>query len=339
MKRASLVALALAATSVTLAGARPAGDSPVSLVFAAISAPARVSYTGTVEAKRVENRGVETAVYRVEHRAPDLTCRNYFAPAALSGDSVVSEGARTLSVDPRRHDVVETSDATGDAAALNADSTLLRDNYRINVTRSETFDGRAAIDLELINKYSGRATMLLRLDRATRIVLDRQEFDSTGALVSEIRFEQIRYAASIPSADFAVPAGYARVRETSVAQSLGDAGDAIQRAGFAARAPRSLPGGFSAIEGTVVNVRGIRTLHLLYSDGLRTVSLFETSVATRLDATALQPQMLRIGTENAEYVVDGSTALLAWSDGGLHYTLAGELGLVDFTHLAESLQR
>ena len=337
MKHVSIAALALAMASMTIGTARP-DDSFEQLVFAAIAAPSHVSYTGTVEVIRMGSHSAEAAVYHVEHRAPGMTRRDYTAPSALAGDSMVVEGPRTLSVDPRLHRVVETSNATaGDSTALNADYALLRANYRVQFQGNEAFDGRPAMDLILINKYSGRQTMLLRLDRASKMVLDKEEFASNGALVSEVRFEEISYAASIPAADFSVPAGYARLRESS-AVSFGSVGDAMKRCGFAARAPRSLPDGFSAIEGTVVDAQGVRTIQLLYSDGLRTVSVFESSKPTTLDATPFGPKMLRVGTASAEYAEDGSTALLAWSDGGLHYTLAGELGLVDLTRLAESLQ-
>jgi hypothetical protein len=46
---------------------------------------------------------------------------------------------------------------------------------------------------------------------------------------------------------------------------------------------------------------------------------------------------MRVGAYEAEYAEDGSTALLAWSDGSLHYTLVGEVGQVDLPHLAAAM--
>ena len=101
--------------------------------------------------------------------------------------------------------------------------------------------------------------------------------------------------------------------------------------------PRSLPEGFAPIEGTVVELHGVRTAHLLYCDGLRTVSLFENAQASTLEAATLRPRTMRVGAYEAEYAEDGSTALLAWSDGSLHYTLVGEVGQVDLPHLAAAM--
>ncbi len=44
----------------------------------------------------------------------------------------------------------------------------------------------------------------------------------------------------------------------------------VAQAGFAAHNPKFLPLGFSPVEGSVETIQGVRTLHLLYSDGVRT---------------------------------------------------------------------
>jgi negative regulator of sigma E activity len=340
MKRSSVVALALAMGTFAFTGATPVPDPLDALLFAAISAPSSVSYTGIVQVISIGNNAAESAVYRVEHRAPQLTRRVYTAPASLSGDSVLSEGERTFSIDVRRHRIVETRNGgVGDPIALDADYALLRENYRVSRKGEETFDGRRTVDLVLINSYSRRPTMLVRIDAASKIVLDKEMFAADGALVSEVRFEEVRYAGSIPTADFTLPKGYALVRDATLGEAPENPDLTVRRAGFAAREPRSLPDGFAPVEGTLVVLRGVRTVHLLYSDGIRTVSLFENAKASALDAARLRPQSLRIGGHSAEYAEDGTIALLAWSDGSLYYTLVGEVGIVDLRAVAASIAR
>jgi negative regulator of sigma E activity len=329
MRRRSAVVFALAAGTLAFASAQPAKDPLDTLLFAAISSPATVSYTGTIQVVRMGSRAAEAAVCRVEHLAPNLTKRAYTSPSALAGDSVVSRGQLIFSVDPRRHRIVETrNEAAGDPTELNVDYALLRQNYTIAGKGSETFDGRPTIDLALVNKYSHRTTMLVRIDTTTKIVLDKEEFASDGALVGEQRFEEIHYSAQLPASDFAVPKGFALV----------PGGDrVVSSAGFAVREPHLLSDGFSPVASNLVEMRGVRTAHLLYSDGVRTVSLFENATASTLEATRLERQWLRVGGRTAEYTEDGATALLAWSDGTLHYTLVGEVGLVDLPRLASSI--
>ncbi len=336
MKKRVNIALALAVGTLTLVGASPQSAPLDALLRAAISAPSDVSYTGVVEVVRIGSHSSEAEVYRVEHRAPNLTRRIYTAPSGLSGDSVVSKGDLVFSIDAREHRILETrNDAAEDPAALNTDYTLLRENYSVVRKGSESFDGRSAIDLALVNKYSGRTTVMVRIDAASKLVLDKVEFTSDGAPAGELRFEEVRYTASIPAADFALPVRYALVRTSEGSTQSPDR--AVQNAGFAAREPRSLPDGFAPVEGNLVEMRGVRTLHLLYGDGIRTVSLFENAKASTLDATRLKPQPLRVGRRSAEYAEDGATALLAWSDGTLYYTLVGEVGVVDLARIAASI--
>lgn len=340
MKRLSGAALALAAASFAFAGAHPAADPMDALLLSAMSTPPNVSYTGTVEVLRIGSHAAEATIYRVEHRAPDFTRRSYTAPGALNGDLVLSKGRLTFSIDPKRRRIVERDgDASGDSATLGSDYTLLRRNYRVVGSGSETFDGRRVLDVTLINDYSGKRTMTMRIDAVSKIVLDRQIFAADGALVSEVRFEAIRYVPEIPPSDFALPTGYTLVHGSTFGEPYGAPDRVMRSAGFAAREPRTLAEGFAPIDATLVEYHGVRTLHLLYSDGLRTVSLFENAQASTLDAARLQPETLSVNGASALYAEDGPTALLTWSDGTLHYTLVGEVGLVDLRHLAQAMEK
>ncbi|MBV8530830.1 MAG: hypothetical protein JO104_05890, partial [Candidatus Eremiobacteraeota bacterium] len=210
MWRASLPAFALVAGSLTLASASSNPPPLDAMLVAAMSAPATVTYSGTVQVVRIGNHAAEASVYRIEHRAPDLTRRVYTAPSSLAGDSVVSNGDVSFAIDARRHRIVETrNDAADDSVALAANFALLRENYEVTRIGTETFDGRETLDVMLVNKHTGRSAMRVRIDRATKIVLDKEEFAPDGSLVSELRFEEVRFTASIPAADFALPKQYA----------------------------------------------------------------------------------------------------------------------------------
>ena len=106
MKRASAVAaLALIAGVLWSANAKSSGPStplrtdPLdTLIFAALTAPANVSYSGTVQSFQIGSGSSDAAVYRVEHRAPDLTRRVYTAPADLFGYTVVEKGDQNYAI-------------------------------------------------------------------------------------------------------------------------------------------------------------------------------------------------------------------------------------------------
>ncbi|MBV9333321.1 MAG: hypothetical protein JO146_04890 [Candidatus Eremiobacteraeota bacterium] len=330
-----LVAAALVAASIGFATAKENRDS---LLFAAIIAPANVSYSGVVQVVHIGSRASEADVYRIEHRAPDLTRRDYEAPAALAGDTVVSRGDLIFSLDSPRHRIVEArNDAAGDSRVLSSEYALLSENYRVVRRGNDSVAGRHTFDLALINKYSGRMIMLVRIDSASKVALDREEFGPSGALVSETRFEQIRYPVQITEADFSLPKNFTVVRDPTLAETPEQPDAVVTSAGFRAHAPHELPDGFAPVEGDFAELHGVRMLHLLYSDGIRTFSLFESSRASRLEAAETQPQSMRIGDHSGEYAEDSATGVLSWSDGSVQYTLVGEVGLVDLTHLASAI--
>jgi len=340
MKRVSLLAAALVAGSFTLAGADSSAKPFDALLAAAVSAPSNVSYTGVVEELRIGGHSSEVSVYRIEHRAPNLTRRLYTSPSGLSGDAIVSKGDLIFSIDAKRRRIVETrNEAVDNPIALGGDFAILDHNYRMNRKGDDVFDGRRTIDLVLVNRYTGRPTVVVRIDAASKLMLDKEEFASDGSLVDELRFEEIRLTSLVPAEDFALPQAYAVVQGPLFGEPSGHPDQVVKSAGFAAWVPRALPDGFAPFEGNVEELHGARTVQLLYSDGIRTFSLFENAKSSTVDLTRFQPQAVRVGTNTAQYADDGATSLLAWSDGNLCYTLVGELGLVDLQRIAQAIAK
>jgi hypothetical protein len=219
--------------------------------------------------------------------------------------------------------------------ALRDREALIRANYRTAWRHNGTFGGRPTIDALLINKHTNRPALFVRVDRETKIVLDKQEFAAGGGIISETRLDQVRYAPVSPAV-FDLPKGYAIVQPQRVNGSSNDPDRVVRSAGFAARKP-ALPDGFSPLDGDLVELRGIRTVQLLYSDGIQTVSLFETATAVTPDMAPFHPDALNVGGRPAQYAEDGTVALLTWNDGTLYYTLVGELGKAELQHIATTI--
>ncbi|MBV8724457.1 MAG: DUF4367 domain-containing protein [Candidatus Eremiobacteraeota bacterium] len=338
MRRRSVVAALALVVAPTILPA--ANESPAALIGQVVAAPSTVSYTGIVAAVRIGNQRSEASVYRVEHRAPDLTRRNYSAPAALMGDAMESKGDVVYAIDPKRRRIVETQNgALDDRVAYDNSYALLLQNYRLIAKPDETYVGRSVAVISLVNKYTGKATMLLRIDRQTKVVLDKQQFATDGSFVSEMHFEQFDSSAP-PESDFALPKGYQVVQGPTYAPHAADPQMAARSAGFAAVEPKALAEGFAPVEGSLIELRGVRTLHVLYCDGIRTVSLFENTSSSALDTTGLTTtSATNVGGRSAEYAEDGATALLAWSDASLHYALVGELTQNELRRIAASISR
>ncbi|MBV9718281.1 MAG: hypothetical protein JOZ77_03120 [Candidatus Eremiobacteraeota bacterium] len=338
MKLATTATISLAIGM--LAGGRAAADSADQLLAQAMAAPSTISYAGVVSVVRRGKATTEVETYRVAHRAADdLTRRIYSAPPTLAGDSVIIRRAEIFSVDPLHRRVFEArNDAAGDSFALAANVALLHANYRAARRGDERFDGRRCADLAIVNRASGRTAMLVRIDAVTKLVLDKREYSANGALVAERRFTSVSYSIP-PAADFTLPKQYAIERDPAFGEMSWPPDRIVTLAGFHPADPSALPGGFAPVDATMVTLHGVRTVHLLYSDGLRTVSLFESATRVTIEAASLRSHSMHVRGHEAEYGENGATELLAWSDGTLHYTLVGQFGLVNLPAIAASIGR
>ncbi|HEV7178632.1 MAG TPA: DUF4367 domain-containing protein [Candidatus Baltobacteraceae bacterium] len=334
--KAALAAFALAL--VAPVSAMAASPSPSELLREAMSAPDNVSYVGEVQTLRFGAQKSEAAIYRIEHRAPDLTRRWYLAPQDLYGDSIISRGETSYSIDVTRSRVVVTQDdAIDDQVAEDDNFALLAANYQAMYGPDEHIDGRLVHVVLLNNKHTGQTTMRVRIDAATKLVVEKEQYGSKGSLVAQTRFQRLRYTSGIPAAVFDVPKSMPRVNGPSRAIPSNDLHGLIKTAGFAAQGPKYLPEGFTPVEGDVADIKGVRSLHLLYSDGIRTISLFQNAKGAAVDMSRYHPNDTRVQDTDAKYVQEGPTTLLAWSEAGLHLALVGDLELHELEKIAASV--
>lgn len=91
------------------------------------------------------------------------------------------------------------------------------------------------------------------------------------------------------------------------------------------------------IGGDVSDVSGVRTLHLLYSDGLRSISLFENATGAAADFGSLHPTKVPFDGHQGQYVEDGPTTLLTWKEKNLYFALVGDLMRNELVEIAKSV--
>lgn len=331
------IAAAPLALAICLLAAAPSGN-PSQLLRQAVQAYGKYSYVGQIQNIDFGTNRADAVLFRVEHRAPDLTRRWYLAPEALYGDSIISHGTMEYDVDVHRNRIVsQRNDALDDQVALDDNFDLLLKNYNAVMAPDTNVAGRRALQVLLVNRYTGQTVIRLSLDAETKLVLGKDRFGSTGTVTSQMHFEQIRFTGSIPTQIFDVPSGYQRMRGQDEGLPSNDLQQVVKAAGFKALGPKYLPEGFVPVAGEVNDVKGVRTLHLLYSDGLRTVSLFENARGAAVDMSRYPVHSTKVQNKDAQYVRDGATTLLAWADGNLHFALVGELTLGELTRIGASV--
>jgi negative regulator of sigma E activity len=329
-----LAALPLAA----LGASAPHELTALALLHAAADAPNRVSFVAQVELLTIGSHGSQASIFRVEHRSPNLTRRWYVSPPNLYGDWTISRGNSTYSVDVKRRRVVVTrNESFGVHPGWRRNLALLTRNYTPILGPDATVSGRVVRTIALVNRYTGATTMRLWIDRQTNLMLERQVYSSDGSVVEQMHFDDVRFTGDIPLSVFGVPSSYAIASGPSRGAPSDDPASIMARCGFAARAPRYLPEGFTPIAADLAKENGIETLHLLYSDGLRTVSLFENARGAAVDMAGYHETPFRVGTVRGQSVDEGPTTLLAWSRGALHFALVGDLSRTDLEKIAASV--
>ncbi len=339
MTSRSGAALVCAAAAVfALAGTARADDAATALLRKAFDAPTKVTYVGEVQSMRFGQNRSEVEIYRVEHQAPNLTHRWYLAPRVAYGDSVITRGDTSYTVDMNKNViVVSKDDAIDDRIAVDNNFTLLTANYRASFGPDDSAAGRMTHVIVFENAYTGETTMRLWIDTHTGVVLKKEIYGANGSLIAAMRFTSIRYVPVIPSDMFSLPRRVPTVQGGSHGAPINNLSVAMKSAGFSVREPRYLPEGFQPLAADVSDVSGVRTCHILYSDGIRTISLFENARDAAVNLTRFREAHVRFEDHDGVYAEDGPTLLLAWSESGLHYTLVGDLALGELTRIAASV--
>jgi len=333
----SRATLLLAAVLIAASRATPP-PSATDILHAAMGADHRVSYEGEVEVQQIGARHSDLSIYRVEHAANGPTRRWYLAPRAIYGDTVITKGPHSYSIDVKNERVVigEAGDSE-QGIGTEGSFAVLAANYEAVLGPDETLDGRPVRVIALDNRYTGQLTLKLHIDAATHLVLERQQFAADGALISVTRFEQIRYTKAIPQADFEIPSGMRHVAEPARSAESGDVQGVLASAGFVALVPKYLPPGFRPFSGGVSSIKNVPTLHVLYSDGIRTISFFQNEKNAAVDLSRFRAVQTSVANHPARYVEEGPTTLLAWSDGTRHFALVSDLSLDELEKIGASV--
>jgi outer membrane lipoprotein-sorting protein len=339
LRAAAAFVAVFACASAASADSQP--DDPAALLRESLLAPQTVSYVGQIETVRFSSNRAIATIVKIEHRAPGLTRRWYVAPEELYGDYIITRGHATYQYDTTNSKVtISHAPEIDDQVAASGNFEHVLENYRTLYDGTETVADRPTISIVLINKYTGERAMRAWIDRDTNLVLKKEEYHANGAIASQTRFEEIRYTGSIPNAIFSTntPSNYTEVAGARLTSpSLLDLDRTIKDAGFSPYRPHDLPQGFILMGANVADLNGVRTLHLLYSDGLRSISLFENAANAAADFGTIRPKTTRFEDHPAEYIEDGPTTLLTWKEHGLSFALVGDQLLPELVEIARSV--
>jgi sigma-E factor negative regulatory protein RseB len=191
---------------------------------------------------------------------------------------------------------------------------LLAEHYELGVAPDGTCTGRSAHVVEARRRSaSGTGVVAGRfwLDAQTSLVLRREVFDRGGRLVRSSAFAALTVEAAVP--DLHV------LHDDVVSQRLDvQVLDRMRREGW--QVPMSLPGDMELFDVRVRSHDGKDVMHLSYSDGLSTLSLF--AQRGRLGTEPVEGFAKRsVGHSNVWVRSTTSPQRVVWGGGGRVFTL------------------
>lgn len=276
-------------------------------------------YAATTETQAVFCGRVVSGTARLLRRGRDMWRVEYLnAPA--TGILVGSNGQVQWRLVPGRDVTIVSASAPEDLA-------WLVKNYRARHTGYETIAGRPAYAISLFDS-SGRLARRLFVDRDRFVVLRTQVFDGRGTLIAQTTVKQIDFLPEVPVELFTVPADYwPPVRPRPSPRQCQASLAALQKAaGFPVRPPRWLPESYRLKSACILHgsaACGCRVVHLNYSDGVRSLSIFEAPACHHESCPfSLRPgrgagaagQPVHYGPGTAFTDVQGTPVIIAFGD-------------------------
>jgi len=190
---------------------------------------------------------------------------------------------------------------------------LLAANYTVRYGGAASVAGRSA---KLVDMYGQARALAARfwVDRRTGLLLRRELYDDDGRTVRASAFVQVRTGPRV------VPSHLPPMAEPVVGQTLTAADvTALQRAGWSC--PSSIAGELSLYDTREVQTASGSALHMSYSDGLSTVSVFQQIGTIGADAMAGYERV--DSGDGVRFVRVGISQHVVWSAAGsVYYVVA-----------------
>lgn len=289
---------------------RPAAaDAPaLRLLRAASMAAMSTTYTGVQYICAWSGAGATSVVVQVRHTAGK--------GATVEVQPSVTGGAVQLT---ESDSVAEQVSASGANALADDALGLLRRNYRLSVGAAEPVAGRAAAVVEA-HRPDGTIAARMWLDSGTGLLLRREVYDGVGRLLRASAFVELTTGPADPRTAMADGSTSRRILGMPWLPLRPARMASLRAAGWAL--PSALPGELTRYEARSRSTDGQDVVHLSFSDGLSTVSLFEQR-GTLDDRDMSTWRRTRMSGANV-FVRDTIPQRVVWASGGTVYTLLAD---------------
>jgi|GEM_PF-704971 len=325
------------ATLAAYAPGSPADEEPIRWLTAATLAPRSVSYSGT-KTVTIWAQTVRASEVRIYHQAPDRTRLEYLAAGDQPERIVVINDGHQIEFVPGRGRYVEgPAPQTDEDALIRQILPQLAANYEVRFAGAERVAGRPARIIEIQGRQPGRPRLRLWIDADTRLILRLERYGPAGALRETSAFLSVQLNPALAADLFIVsppPGAQVQTRQQQAPGGVLTIEEIARRVGFIPQLPAYLPPGYQFVRSNVVMIRGTATATFVFTDGVATMTLFESRGA---QVGGGGGQRVRIGAFEGTVQARGVATVLHWNTNGISMTLVGDIASNELVRVGRSV--
>jgi sigma-E factor negative regulatory protein RseB len=314
----SAISLYAAVAILLYANCALSAEAPADWLERMSAAVQKTSYSGTV----IRTKGGEAEALKVVRSIAGGVISEKMTVQEGNGLEIIRSGDEVHCILPDKKSVlVESWNNQGTLfTTLPANTGRIGNEYDLSLVREDRVAGRKAVMLAIRPHDEFRFGHRLWLDRETAFPLRTEIIDSDGSLLEQVKFADINLASNIspeallPSVNldgFAYMSGAIRRVQVDVESNW---------------VCDDLPPGFRVVSTKTEQIAGteIPVTHILYSDGLATVSVFVAQGQTK---------------KNARRTNVGGSSAYSLQVGDYQITAVGEVPAATVEKIASSMRR
>ncbi|MFQ5751846.1 MAG: hypothetical protein ACE5HI_07600 [bacterium] len=306
-----------------------------SLLMRISLATEKVSYSG-VQRRMVRHRGKPLELrWQEYHWHPDRTVVIFLAPDDLRNSKLVLQGEQLRYRGDRHFEKRIRYGGTKDLLLKNGqlfkEIALLHRNYRVQATRIQPFLERPTILLNVSPQHQNRPALNALVDEKSGLLLQvnrRPIGSSTDSLVVMNQFLNISYETPDTTIFLRAWSETKPLKKRRQAKVYSDLATLMTSYDGEVLIPQKVPVGFALLQIKSFQRREKSFIHFLYSDGLTFISLFQRKGDHEKD-----DKKERKGRSKSK----SPFAIIRGSQGGLSYSIAGEVPRAELVEMADSL--
>lgn len=308
-----------------LSGPAAAAQAPAPLdILRRASAGPASAYEGHVTVTRWYGKKTRAEEANVFFSPPNLYRWEFLAPDGTPERLVVSDGRREFLVLSRQKKVlIGAAVKSAPRQDEERDVELITRNYRLSLSGADKRAGRPVWVVEIAPILSGKPAQKLWIDQETGALLEARRFQDKRSFAVVSRYTRFAPRESFPEGLFEYQASTgAQVDEHGLDPDYLSLEEMRRRQSV--DFPASLPGGFVFESADLLDVRGHSVRQARYTDGLASLSLFQTDKRVRLpaDEASFEPPL---PPHPGEFGMTSGGHAYRFQRGRKHYLLLGDI--------------